>query len=92
MICCLPIHILMSAKVVGTPLLLSMLLWKFRHEDSPRNWFSRLRGWFSNFPNHLQAGINQFVQGSLILKIVEVVVFGGVITAFVLPLFLSGGE
>ena len=92
MICCLAIHVLMSAKVVGAPLLLSMLSWKFRHEDSPKNWFSRLRGWFSNFPNHFQAGISQFVQGSLILRIIEVVVLGGVITAFVLPLFFSAGE
>jgi cytochrome b subunit of formate dehydrogenase len=90
MICCLAVHILMSAKVGGAPLLLSILSWKFRPEDSPKNWFSRLRGWWNNFPNNLWAGINQFVQGSVTVKIIEVVVIGGVITAFVLPLFFSG--
>ncbi|MBK1988736.1 cytochrome b/b6 domain-containing protein [Sphaerospermopsis aphanizomenoides BCCUSP55] len=89
MVCCLAIHVLMSAKVGGAPLLLSMLSWKFRTEDDPRNWFSRLRGWLSNFSHNLKSEINQFLQGSLTVKIIEVFVLVGIIAAFLLPLLFS---
>ena len=87
MICCLAIHVLMSAKVGGVPLLLSILSWKFRPEDSPANWYSRLRGWLGNFSNNTKGEINQFMGGSLLLKIIEVMVLGGIIAAFILPVF-----
>ncbi|MBD2628286.1 cytochrome b/b6 domain-containing protein [Trichormus variabilis] len=92
MICFVAIHVLMSAKVGGVPLLLSILSWKFRPEDSPANWYSLLRGWLSNFPNNFREEINQFIAGSLLIKIIEVIVLGGIMAAFVLPLFFSGGE
>jgi len=92
MICCLAIHILMSAKVGGVPLLLSILSWKFRTEDSPVNWYSRFRSWLGNFSNNFREEINQFMAGSLAIKIIEVIVLMGIIIAFVLPLFFSGGE
>ncbi|MFM2063014.1 MAG: hypothetical protein RLZZ507_2684 [Cyanobacteriota bacterium] len=92
MICCLAIHLLMSAKVGGTPLLLSMFSWKFRTEDSPRNWYSRFSGWWHNFPNNLSAEINQLMQKNLGLRIIEVFVLLGIVAAFVLPLFFAGGE
>jgi hypothetical protein len=92
MICCLAIHVLMSAKVGGLPLLLSMVSWKFRPEDSPVNWYSRLRGWLGNFSHNLREEINQFMGGSLLLKIIEVIVLGGIIAAFVLPLFFGDPE
>jgi hypothetical protein len=87
MICFLAIHILMSAKVGGVPLLLSILSWKFRAEDNPLCWYSRLCGWLSNFYDNIQEEINQFMAGSLLLKIIEVIVLAGIIAAFVLPLF-----
>ncbi|MDP5337141.1 MAG: cytochrome b/b6 domain-containing protein [Nodularia sp. (in: cyanobacteria)] len=92
MVCCLATHLLMSAKVGGAPLLLSMLSWKFRPEDSPRNWYSRWQSWLSNFSQNLSAGINQLTQSNSSLKIIEVFVLVGIIAAFVLPLFFSGGE
>ncbi|MEA5618645.1 cytochrome b/b6 domain-containing protein [Cronbergia sp. UHCC 0137] len=84
MVCCLAIHVLMSAKVGGVPLLLSILSWKLRPEDSPKNWYSRFRSW------NIRGEFNQFIAGSLLLKSIEVIVLGGIITAFVLPLFFSG--
>ena len=87
MICFLAIHVLMSAKVGGVPLLLSILSWKFRAEDNPLRWYSRLCGWLSNFYDNIQEEINQFMAGSLLLKIIEVIVLAGIIAAFVLPLF-----
>ncbi|MBD2296578.1 cytochrome b/b6 domain-containing protein [Anabaena sphaerica FACHB-251] len=92
MVCCLAIHLLMSSKVGGAPLLLSMLSWKFRSEDDPRNWYSRLHSWLGNFSNNFSAEISQLMQSNLVLRIIEVFVLVGVIAAFVLPLFFSGGE
>jgi thiosulfate reductase cytochrome b subunit len=92
MVCCIAIHLLMSAKVGGAPLLLSMFSWQFRPEDSPKNWFSRLRGWWGNFPNHFSERLNQLMQSNLILRIIEVLILLGIIAAFVSPLFFSSGE
>ncbi|MTJ06234.1 MULTISPECIES: cytochrome b/b6 domain-containing protein [unclassified Anabaena] len=92
MICFLAVHVLMSAKVGGVPLLISIISWEFRAEDSPANWYTRLRGWLNNFSHNIQGEINQFMGGSLLLKIIEVIVLGGIIAAFVLPLFFSGSE
>ncbi|MGM3307348.1 cytochrome b/b6 domain-containing protein [Anabaena sp. WFMT] len=86
MVCCLAIHILMSTKVGGAPLLLSMMSWKFRPEESPKNWYSRFRIWLGNFPN------NFHVENNLSLRIIEAIVLIGIIAAFVSPLFFSGGE
>ncbi|MBS3026343.1 MAG: cytochrome b/b6 domain-containing protein [Dolichospermum sp. DET50] len=92
MICFLAIHVLMSAKVGGVPLLLSILSWKVRAEDNPLSWYSRLCGWLSNFYDNIQGEINQFMAGSLLLKIIEVIVLAGIIAAFILPLFLSENQ
>jgi cytochrome b subunit of formate dehydrogenase len=92
MICFLAIHILMSAKVGGVPLLLSMLSWQLRDVDSLVNWYSRLVVWLRNFGNNIKEEWNQFTGGSLLLKIIEVMVLGGIIVAFILPLFFSSGE
>jgi cytochrome b subunit of formate dehydrogenase len=92
MICFLAIHVLMSAKVGGVPLLLSMLSWQLRDVDSLVNWYSRLVVWLRNFGNNIKEEWNQFTGGSLLLKIIEVMVLGGIIVAFVLPLFFSSGE
>ncbi|BAU42987.1 cytochrome b/b6 domain-containing protein [Leptolyngbya sp. O-77] len=55
----LGLHLLMSAKVGGQPLLLSMMDWRFRAKDHPRHWpghiaqtwhqrqFSTLHGWLT---------------------------------------------
>jgi hypothetical protein len=81
----------MSAKVGGVPLLLSILSWKFRPEDSPAKWYIRLCVWLGNFSNNLKEEINQFMTSGLLLKIIEVIVLGGIIAAFILPLLFSGG-
>jgi Prokaryotic cytochrome b561 len=65
------LHLLLGAKVGGVPLLVSMFNWKMRDEDKPRFW---LRG-------------IQIRQSSLILKVIEAVVIGGIIMAFILPAF-----
>ncbi|NJM48224.1 MAG: cytochrome b/b6 domain-containing protein [Alkalinema sp. RU_4_3] len=67
----LALHLLLGVKVGGIPLLLSMFNWKKRHKDKPQSWFQGIR----------------IKQSDLALKIVEVVVIGGIIMAFIIPLF-----
>jgi hypothetical protein len=47
MVSTVALHLLMSARVGGTPLLLSMLNWKYRPEDSPTLWPRQVRQWWS---------------------------------------------
>ncbi|HLP88372.1 MAG TPA: cytochrome b/b6 domain-containing protein [Nostocaceae cyanobacterium] len=83
MIGCLAIHILFSAKVGGGSLLVSMINWQFRTEDSPQLWLSRLNSFFANFPTF----VNQWKQRNLTLKILEIMVLLGILIAFILPAF-----
>ncbi|HIK05962.1 MAG TPA: cytochrome b/b6 domain-containing protein [Trichormus sp. M33_DOE_039] len=84
MVVCLAIHLLMSSKVGGLPLLISMFLLKVRPEDSPSNWLRRWRDWWGNLSENLEAGNN------LLLRVVEVMVVVGILTAFLLPLVAGG--
>lgn len=69
----LAFHLLTGAKVGGTPLLLSMLNWRIRGEDTPRSWLQGI----------------QVKSSSLILNVIEGIVIGGIIMAFILPVFNS---
>ena len=69
----LAVHLLMGAKVGGVPLLVSMFNWKIRDEDMPLSW---LRG-------------VKIKHSSLVLKVLEAMVIGGIIMAFILPVFNS---
>lgn len=87
MVCCVAIHLLMSAKVGGVPLLLSMFLWQVRPEDSPTRWYSRCSVWLRGLSAHFGA-----VKNNITLRIIEVIVLGGILAAFVLPLFFASNE
>ncbi|WP_126386735.1 cytochrome b/b6 domain-containing protein [Pseudanabaena sp. ABRG5-3] len=69
MIVSIAIHLLMSAKVGGLPLLLSIYNWKIRPEDMPKFW---LRGF-------------KLKPSTTFLFIFEVLVIGGIAIAFILP-------
>jgi uncharacterized iron-regulated membrane protein len=71
MLISLSLHLLLGIKVGGVPLLASMFNWGMRREDRPRMWLQGIR------MNH----------SDLILKLVEVVVVGGIVVAFILPVF-----
>ncbi len=68
----LALHLLMGAKVGGSPLLISMFNWKVRSEDKL-------------FHSIQEATIQH---SNLILEIVEVIVIGGIIVAFLLPVLI----
>lgn len=84
MIFCLAIHVLMSSKVGGVPLLVSMFLLKVRAEDSPSHWLRSLRDWWGNLSANFGTGNN------LLLRAVEVMVLLGIMAAFILPLVVGG--
>lgn len=69
MIVSIAIHLLMSAKVGGLPLLLSIYNWKIRPEDMPKFW---LRGF-------------KIKPSTTVLFIFEAIVIGGIAIAFILP-------
>jgi hypothetical protein len=69
----LALHLLIGAKVGGVPLLLSMFRWGMRDQDTPRTWLSGI----------------QIKQSNLILQVIEGVVIGGIVMAFILPIFNS---
>ncbi|MBU7584957.1 MAG: cytochrome b/b6 domain-containing protein [Nostoc sp. TH1S01] len=86
---CLAIHLLMSIKVGGVPLLLSMFSWQVRPEDSPNQWVTRYRTWWSSLQTNFGERVNQLLDNNLSLRIIEAFVLIGVIVAFLLPLFFS---
>lgn len=76
MIVSVAIHLLMSAKVGGLPLLLSIYNWKIRPDDMPKFW---LRG-FNLKPS------------TAFLFFFEAVVIGGIAIAFILPLIFTSPQ
>jgi hypothetical protein len=69
----LALHLLMGAKVGGVPLLASMFNWQIRAEDQPPAWLQGIK----------------VKHSSLVLTVLEGIVVGGIITAFLLPVFNS---
>ncbi|QZZ21646.1 cytochrome b/b6 domain-containing protein [Leptothermofonsia sichuanensis E412] len=69
----LALHLLVGARVGGVSLLGSMFSWKMHDEDTLRSWLQ---------------GIT-IKHSSLVLKIIEGIVIGGIIMAFILPVFNS---
>lgn len=64
-------HVLMGAKVGGVPLLVSMFNWTVRSDDKPL----------------AEIKTAKVKRSSLVLKVLEVIVVGGIILAFLLPAF-----
>lgn len=69
----LALHLLMGAKVGGVPLLVSMFSWKIRGEDTLSSSLQEIK----------------IKHSSLVLKVLEGIVIGGIIMAFLLPAFNS---
>ena len=73
MIISIATHLLMSAKVGGLPLLLSIYNWRISTEDMPKYWFKSFKIKPSN----------------TILLMFEILVIGGIAIAFLLPRVLA---
>jgi len=78
------LHLLMTAKVGGIPLLLSILKWRFREQDNPKLWLSQLRQWRLNLR---LANTLQWLQSLNLYKVLEIVVLLAIIAAWIVPKF-----
>jgi len=78
--------------VGGASLLLSMFSWQVRPEDSPNQWVTRYRAWWSSLQTNFGEKIDQLLNNNLSLRIIEAFVLIGVIVAFILPLFFLNSE
>lgn len=86
LVVCIALHLLMSVKVGGVPLLLSMLSYRFRPDDSPVLWRSHIRQWwYTGRLTVAQAWLNR----SGLLKGLELIVLVGLLAAWIIPLAMD---
>ena len=76
MVVAIALHLLMNAKIGGSPLLLSMVSWHFRQKDSPKLWATHLsnylangrsRNWQNFWQNRLQSKFVPLILETIIL-------------------------
>ncbi|MEC4986779.1 MAG: cytochrome b/b6 domain-containing protein [Oscillatoria sp. PMC 1068.18] len=86
LVSCIIIHVLMGIKVGGTPLLISMFHWRFRAKDSPVLWKKNIRRMLrrSRIFSSLR---KEWSRLSFPMKVLEVIVFVGLVGGLILPLF-----
>lgn len=75
------LHLLMSIKVGGMPLILSMLNWQFRTQDSPTLWRKHLAHWRNNFST---ATVKQWLSSLSLLRVIEIFVLITIVLAFII--------
>jgi Prokaryotic cytochrome b561 len=88
LIICLALHLLMSIKVGGIPLLNSMLTREFHHKDSPVHWINHFSNWRKNYS--LELFIDWWRSFS-ILQIIEIIVLVSIAMAWIISLFKELG-
>lgn len=84
MVGALALHLLMNAKVGGTPMLLSMLNWQFRDEDSPKRWSAHLSQWWSSLR---KGSWSTGFPSPRTLVVLEMAILLSIIAAWIIPLF-----
>ena len=82
------IHPLMSIKVGGIPLILSMLNWRFRSQDSPALWRKHLAHWRNNFDMTM---VKQWLYSLSLLKVLEIFVLTTIVLAWIISLIKELG-
>jgi hypothetical protein len=78
------LHLLMNAKVGGTPLLLSMLRWQSRDADKPMLWPHHISHWWARL--HQGAGSN-WIHSMSMLWFMEWAILISIAVAWIVPLF-----
>lgn len=81
---CIALHLLMSAKIGGIPLLLSILSYQFRPKDSPALWRENILQWWYSLRPTL---VKEWQKLSFPIKVLEIVVLMSIATAWIVPLF-----
>lgn len=77
------LHLLMSIRVGGIPLILSMLNWRFRSQDSPALWRQHLLPWRDRLTMSL---IRQWLSFPAPLKILEIFILIIIASAWIISL------
>lgn len=77
------LHWLLNAKVGGSPLLLSMLTWQFRAQDSPRLWSTHVTQWWSAVR---QGEWQMAFPAGKIMTVLELTIGVSLLLAWILPL------
>ncbi len=83
MVGAIALHLLMNAKVGGSPLLLSMLSWKFHQKDSPMLWPAHLASWWAYIRTNPWLNLSGFVST---FPILEKAILISLFAAWVIPL------
>jgi hypothetical protein len=77
------LHLLMNAKVGGAPLLLSMLRWQFREQDSPGLWPAHVSRWWSGVQ---QGAWTRWFQPVTAMTALEIAILVSIVAAWIIPL------
>ncbi|MEA5598119.1 cytochrome b/b6 domain-containing protein [Rivularia sp. UHCC 0363] len=88
LVTCIGLHLLLSIKVGGVPLILSMINWRFRSKDSPGLWRKNFDNWRDNFDVRI---IKQWLSSLSLLKIIEIFVFITIVSALIFSLIKEIG-
>lgn len=75
------LHLLMSAKVGGVPLLMSVLSWKWRDRDSPKRWPQQVKQWRRQMG---WSAVADWMRPTSGLKLLEILVIVSIIAAWVI--------
>lgn len=78
------LHLLINAKVGGVPLLLSMLTWQFRDQDSPGFWLTHLSQWWLEIR---EGGWVMWFQPMTTMIALEIAILVTILAAWIIPLF-----
>ncbi|MGG6241111.1 cytochrome b/b6 domain-containing protein [Nodosilinea sp. AN01ver1] len=89
MVSAIALHLLMNARVGGTPLLLSMLTRKVRDRDRPKLWPEQVAQWWQNVKKGAWKTWFQPVSGLIIL---EIAILSSIFIAWVLPVLKKAVE
>jgi hypothetical protein len=83
MVAAIALHVLMSAKVGGTPLLLSVMKWQFRSQEHPKYWLAQVRQWWQAAQFDRLRGWIAFAST---FKLLEAILLGTIAVAWLIPL------
>ncbi|MDY7024250.1 MAG: cytochrome b/b6 domain-containing protein [Cyanobacteriota bacterium] len=88
LVTCIALHLLMSVKVGGLPLILSIINWRFRSKDSPALWKKHLSQWRSNFASKK---VKQWLSSISLFKVLEIFVLTTIVLAWMISLIKEIG-
>jgi hypothetical protein len=80
---CIALHVLMNARVGGSALLLSIVNWRFRKQDSPAFWVAHISAWLADVRNRRL----KWQRSNFALVALEILVLISLGAAWIIPLF-----